>query len=94
MFCLRKISVAALGAAMLLAGCAQVPTTSSDTAPSFTNQQSRCLTDAEITQWAQAYAARRPLANPPEGMTAADAACTRAKFHQRIAAESGELVGF
>ncbi|MBP7302339.1 MAG: hypothetical protein KA972_04080, partial [Brachymonas sp.] len=48
MFCLRKISVAALGAAMLLAGCAQVPTTSSDTAPSFTNQQSRCLTDAEI----------------------------------------------
>ena len=94
MFCLRKISVAALGAAMLLAGCAQVPTTSSDTAPSFTNQQSRCLTDAEISQWAQAYAARRPLANPPEGMTAADAACTRAKFQQRIAAESGELVGY
>ncbi len=65
---------------MLLAGCAQVPTTSSDTAPSFTNQQSRCLTDAEITQWAQAYAARQPLSNPPEGMTAEDAACTRAKL--------------
>ena len=94
MFCLRKISVAALGAAMLLAGCAQVPTTSSDTAPSFTNQQSRCLTDAEITQWAQAYAARQPLSNPPEGMTAEDAACTRAKFQQLLAREHGELVGY
>ena len=95
MFFLRTFSVAVLGAAVVLAGCAHTPSAPSDASmPSAADARSRCLSNSEIAQWAQAYAARQPLSNPPEGMTAEDAACTRAKFQQLLAREHGELVGY
>lgn len=96
----RTFSALAAGAALLLAGCAhqmaaqpQTPDASSALRP-MGEAGSRCLSDAEVAQWAQAYAAKQPFANPPEGMTAADAACTRAKFQQQLARAHGELVGY
>lgn len=96
----RTFSALAAGAALLLAGCAhqmaaqpQTPDASSALRP-MREAGSRCLSDAEVAQWAQAYAAKQPFANPPEGMTTADAACTRAKFQQQLARAHGELVGY
>lgn len=96
----RTLSALAAGAALLLAGCAhqmaaqpQTPDASSASRP-MGEAGSRCLSDDEVAQWAQAYAAKQPFANPPEGMTAADAACTRAKFQQQLARAHGELVGY
>ncbi|MDO4796327.1 MAG: fumarylacetoacetate hydrolase [Brachymonas sp.] len=101
MLLLRTVYVAALGAALLLAGCAQTPPAASparDDAPvqpqPVADSGSRCLSDEEVAQWAQAYAASQPVPNPPEGMTAADAACTRAKFQQQLAREHGALLGY
>ena len=69
MFFLRIFSVAALGAAVVLAGCAHTPSAPSDASmPSAADSRSRCLSNSEIEQWAQAYSARQPLSNPPEGM--------------------------
>lgn len=97
----RTLSVLAAGAALLLAGCAHQapgqPQTSAVPVPvarPVVEAGSRCLSDEEVAQWAQAYAAKQPFANPPEGMTAADAACTRAKFQQQLARTHGALVGY
>lgn len=96
----RTLSALAAGAVLLLAGCAhqmaaqpQTPDASSAPRP-MGEAGSRCLSDDEVARWAQAYAAKQPFANPPEGMTAADAACTRAKFQQQLARAHGEPVGY
>lgn len=103
MFFSRTVSVAAVGAAILLAGCAYAPgqpaedaaaSASTWQAAARADQRSRCLSDEEVAHWAQAYVALQPLPNPPEGMNAADAACTRARFQQHIARASGDLVGY
>lgn len=52
-----------------------------------------CLTDAEADALAAAYDAKRPAANP-EGLSAADGACSRAKFMQRLQAKLGAPVGY
>lgn len=95
----RTLSALAAGAVLLLAGCAHQVTSHPPTpdvpAPRpVVEAGSRCLSDEEVAQWAQAYAASQPLPNPPEGMTAADAACTRAKFQQQLARQHGEPVGY
>ena len=92
MFFLRKTSLIAVCAAALLTACAQMPSSGGE--PDFSSQQTRCLTDSEIVQWSRTYAVRRPLNNPPTGMTAEDAACTRAKFQQQLAHMSGPHIGY
>lgn len=52
-----------------------------------------CLTDAEADALAAAYEAKRPAANP-EGLSAADGECSRAKFMQRLQAKLGAPVGY
>ncbi|MDO4769911.1 MAG: fumarylacetoacetate hydrolase [Brachymonas sp.] len=97
----RTLSALAAGAALLLAGCAhqapgqpQTPVVPAPAPRPVVEVGSRCLSDEEVAQWAQAYAAKQPFANPPEGMMAADAACTRAKFQQQLARTHGALVGY
>ena len=82
----RGLSV--LAAAALLAACASAP----QSAPVV--QTAGCLSDAQINTWMADYNARKPAPNPPETMTMADAACTRAKLQQRLAAQAGPLVGY
>lgn len=95
----QKLSALVAGAVVLLAGCAHQTHSPSSTPGAFTPRpvaeaSSRCLSDEDVAQWAQAYAAKQPFANPPESMTAADAACTRAKFQQQLARAHGALVGY
>jgi 2-keto-4-pentenoate hydratase len=52
-----------------------------------------CLSDAEVAALYDAYSARRPAANP-EGLTAADGECTRAKFNRLLATNLGPVVGY
>ena len=82
----RGLSVVA--AAALLAACASAPSH----APIV--QTAGCLSDAQVATWMADYNARKPAMNPPESMTMADAACTRAKLQQRLAAQDGPLVGY
>jgi len=81
----RSLSAAALAA--LLAACA-------GTTPAPIVQTPGCLSDAQMDVWMADQAARRPTVNPPATMTMADAACTRAKLQQRLAAQSGPLAGY
>lgn len=81
----RTASTLALAA--LLGACANAPWAPSAQAPG-------CLSDAQMDAWLADYSARRPAANPAEGMTMAAAACTRAKFQRRLAAQAGPLVGY
>ena len=83
----RARGLSTLGAAALLAACAGAPQ-----APVV--QTAGCLSDAQINGWMADYNARKPTANPSESMTAADAACTRAKLQKRLAGQSGPLVGY
>ncbi|MDO5103518.1 MAG: fumarylacetoacetate hydrolase [Lautropia sp.] len=53
-----------------------------------------CLSDEAVAQWVQHYEARTPATNPPAGMTAADAACTRAKLQAAIEPKLGKAVGY
>ena len=80
--------LAVLAAAALLAACASAP----PQAPIV--QTAGCLSDAQGDTWLADYNARKPAMNPPETMTMPDAACTRAKLQQRLAAQAGPLVGY
>jgi 2-keto-4-pentenoate hydratase len=53
-----------------------------------------CLSDAQVNEWMTSYRARQPAFNPPETMTAADAACTRARLQERLGHQFGPLVGY
>ncbi|MFV0679543.1 2-keto-4-pentenoate hydratase [Ottowia sp.] len=53
-----------------------------------------CLSEAQVGEWMISHNARQPAFNPPELMTAADAACTRARLQQRLADQYGPLVGY
>lgn len=52
-----------------------------------------CLSDAEVQAMFEAYLERRPAANP-EGLSAADGECSRAKFNRLLEARLGKPVGY
>lgn len=52
-----------------------------------------CLSDAAVAALYDAYNARQPAANP-EGLSAADGECTRAKFNRLLATNLGPVVGY
>ena len=55
--------------------------------------QAACLSDAEVSALAEAYNARTPTPNP-EGLSAADGECTRAKLNRLMTATLGAPVGY
>lgn len=58
-----------------------------------TAAQAACLTDAQVVALHDAYNARQPAANP-EGLSAADGECSRAKFNRLLATQLGPVVGY
>ena len=87
----RFVQVACTAAALaLLAACAGKTTTPTPAVASTPG----CLSDAQVDGMLGAINARKPAVNPPESLTAADAHCTRAKLQQRLAGQSGKLVGY
>lgn len=56
--------------------------------------QAACLDDEVVARWVAHYEARTPAANPPADMTAADAACTRAKLQAALEPRLGKPVGY
>lgn len=82
-----RAAAAAAAAIALLAGCA------SNSAQVVANTPG-CLGDVAVNRLLGDINARRPAADLPEGMTMADAACTRSKLQQRISGQSGRLVGY
>lgn len=58
-----------------------------------TSVQAECLTDAQAADFVSHYMARTPAANP-EGLSDADAACTRAKVNALLAQRMGKVVGY
>lgn len=56
--------------------------------------RAECLNDEAVAQWVKHYEARTPATNPPAGMTAADAACTRAKLQAALEPKLGKAVGY
>lgn len=52
-----------------------------------------CLSDAEVAAMFAAYQARQPAANP-EGLSAADGECTRARFNRLLEQQHGKPVGY
>lgn len=82
----RAATLAAM--AVLAAACAGNPP------PPPVAMTPGCLSDAKLDDWITAHNARTPAVNPPESMTAADAACTRARLQQRLAVQYGPLVGY
>ena len=79
-------SLAALALAALLGACA------TPSAPPPVAQTPGCLSAAQVDAWLAAYNGRTPATNPPASMTMADAACTRARLQQRLAAQAGPLI--
>ena len=55
--------------------------------------QAACLSDAEVTRLMASLQVRRQV-DTPEGLSAADAACTRAKFNASLEAAHGRPVGY
>lgn len=55
--------------------------------------QAACLTDAEAAAMFEAYNQRQPAANP-EGLSAADGECSRAKLNALLQAKLGAPVGY
>lgn len=55
--------------------------------------QAECLGDAQVAALAEAIAAKTPAANP-EGLSEADASCTRAKLQAHLARRHGAVVGY
>ena len=55
--------------------------------------QAACLSDAEVTRLMASLQVRRQV-DMPEGLSAADAACTRAKFNASLEAAHGRPVGY
>ena len=52
-----------------------------------------CLSDQEVGALDEAMASKTP-ADTPENLSDADAACTRAKLQQRLAARHGAVIGY
>ena len=52
-----------------------------------------CLADAQVSEMASHLDARTPAANP-EGLSAADGACTRAKLNVLLVQRYGNVVGY
>lgn len=52
-----------------------------------------CMSDAEVAAMFDAYGKRQPAANP-EGLSAADGECSRAKFNRLLQAQMGAPVGY
>lgn len=52
-----------------------------------------CLSDQEVGALAEAIASKTPAVTP-ENLSDADAACTRAKLNQRLAARYGAVIGY
>lgn len=52
-----------------------------------------CLSDAEVSAVFDAYVAKTPAANP-EGLSAADGECSRAKLQRLLALRFGEPIGY
>ena len=95
----RRI-LAACSTALLIAGCATAPeppasttTQQTYTAPAPVQRQG-CLGEQEIAQWIAAYTAKEQLTDPPENLSDADAACTRAAFQQKLGEIHGPLAGY
>ena len=83
------------GAAAMVAGCAAVPGRGDGAlAAASAAPASVCVSEGDVLQWGQAYVAKRPLPNLPAGLTAPDAACTRARFQKKLAALHGPLAGY
>lgn len=59
----------------------------------FGSAQAACLSDADVAALADAIAAKTPAVTP-EGLSDADATCTRAKLNQRHAARYGAVIGY
>ena len=55
--------------------------------------QAACLSDAEVSAMFDAYAREQPAVNP-QGLTAADGECSRAKFHRLLELQLGQPVGY
>lgn len=55
--------------------------------------QAACLSDAEVTRLMASLQVRRQV-DTPAGLSAADAACTRAKFNASLEAAHGRPVGY
>ncbi|WP_420894265.1 2-keto-4-pentenoate hydratase [Vandammella animalimorsus] len=56
--------------------------------------QAQCLDDAQIQAWVTGYLEKTPVDNPPGDLSAADGACTRAKFNAALAQRLGKVVGY
>lgn len=52
-----------------------------------------CLDAAQVAELAQSFAAKTPAATP-EGLTEADAVCTRAKLHALLEQRVGKVIGY
>ena len=55
--------------------------------------QAACMSDADVAAMFDAYTKRQPAANP-EGLSAADGECSRAKFNKLLQAQMGVPVGY
>ncbi|MBL8352382.1 MAG: fumarylacetoacetate hydrolase [Burkholderiaceae bacterium] len=55
--------------------------------------EAACLGDQQVADVFAAYQARKPAANP-EGLSAADGECTRAKFNALLGKQMGKPVGY
>ena len=71
-----------LGAAILSLAALAAPST-----------QAACLSDEQVAALFAAYQARKPAANP-EGLSAADGECSRAKFNALLSKQLGKAVGY
>ena len=71
-----------LGAAILSLAALAAPST-----------QAACLSDEQVAALFAAYQARKPAANP-EGLSAADGECSRAKFNALLSKQLGTPVGY
>lgn len=56
--------------------------------------QAACLDEAQVQTWLSHYEAKTPAPNPPADFTAADAACTRARFLAAMEAKGARPVGY
>ena len=58
-----------------------------------TTAQAACLSDAQVSEMAQHYAAKTPAPNF-DALSDEDSACTRAKFNAALAPSLGKVVGY
>lgn len=55
--------------------------------------QAECLTDAQTSELVANWLAKTPAANP-EGLSEADAVCSRAKFNAQLGQKLGKVIGY